>query len=116
MAFEAAQRLIILATDDDYERVGTRAWLYYLRKDMRVVHFARDADAAREWYKRGMQEMLHIWSVHNPTAEVVFREANEQLDAFQKRGKADNFMGEELGQVVAERYSKLAIGSGRSVA
>jgi hypothetical protein len=115
LAFEAAQRIIVLATEDDYARVGARAWLYYLRKDMKIVQFARDAEASREWYGRRMGELLHIWSLHNPTAEAVFREANEQLDAFQKRGP-DNFMGEELGQVVADRYAKLAIGSGRSPA
>ena len=27
-AFESAQRIVALATDDDYLRVGTRAWLY----------------------------------------------------------------------------------------
>jgi|ERR1051325_426208 hypothetical protein len=33
IAFEAAQRLIVLATDDHYIELGTRAWLYYVGKD-----------------------------------------------------------------------------------
>ena len=48
--FEAAQRVIAVATDDDYLRVGTRAWLYYHRKDKRIVHFARGPEAAKEWF------------------------------------------------------------------
>jgi uncharacterized membrane protein len=48
IVFEATQRIIALATEDDYVRVGTRAWLYYRRKDMRMVGFARGAETARE--------------------------------------------------------------------
>src|SRR5712671_2765753 len=33
VAFEAAQRLLVLATSDDYLHLGTRAWLYYQGKD-----------------------------------------------------------------------------------
>jgi hypothetical protein len=35
-AFEAAQRIVALATDDYYLSVGTRAWLYYQYKDASV--------------------------------------------------------------------------------
>ena len=33
VAFEAAQRLLVLATAEDYVRIGTRAWLYYVGRD-----------------------------------------------------------------------------------
>jgi hypothetical protein len=115
MVFEATQRVIALATDDDYVRVGARAWLYYLRKDKRIIHLARDAAAADEWYEHAIHQLQHIWSVHNPAAVTVFREENARLDAFHKKRAPDNFMGEDLGQVVDQRHSKMSLASGRSV-
>ncbi len=38
--FEATQQIIVLATEEDYLGVGARAWLYHLRKERRVAHFA----------------------------------------------------------------------------
>ena len=113
LAFEAAQRVIVLATDDDYARVGVDAWLYYLRKDTKIVQFARDAQESHEWYSRRIGEMVNIWSRYNPAAGSLFHEASERLDAFRK-GKADNFVGGDMGAIVAERYQKLAIGLGKS--
>lgn len=38
--FEATQQIIVLATEEEYIGVGTRAWLYHLRKEKRVAHYA----------------------------------------------------------------------------
>lgn len=114
-AFEATQRVIVLATEEDYVRVGTRAWLYCVRKDMRIVKFARGVDEAQEWYESALRQLQGIWSSHNSEAEMILREENRRLDAFQKNRRPDNFMGEELAEVVQTRYPKLVPASGKPV-
>lgn len=106
--FEAAQRLIALATSDDYVRVGTRAWLYYQRKDMRFAKLARDPDAAREWFDAATRQFVRVFKAHNPDAEMLMREENERLDTYERNRRADNFMNEDLGALVEARYPKLA--------
>ena len=115
--FEATQQLIVLATEDDYLSVGTRAWLYDLRKRKRVAQFARGAEAADDWFQQAVGELQRIWTVYNPNAEKDLHHENTQLDALQKnRGGADNFMGRNIGKIVEERYSKLAVSFGKSAA
>ncbi len=115
IVFEAAQRVIVLATADDYVRVGTRAWLYYQRKDMRLARFARGPEAAREWLENATRQLPHIWSAYNPQAEAVLRDENERLNTIEKKHQPDNFMGEDLGEVVESRYVKLITASGQSL-
>jgi hypothetical protein len=115
--FEATQQIIVLATEEDYIGVGTRAWLYHLRKEKRVAHFARGADAAQDWFEQAVREIQRIWATYNPDAEKILRHENAQLDAFQKnRGRADNFAGGNIGKIVEERYAKLAGAFGKSAA
>lgn len=115
--FEATQQIIVLATEDYYLNMGTRAWLYHLRKAKRVAHFARGPDAADDWFRRAVGGIQRIWAVYNPDAEKILRDENAQLDAFQKdHGRADNFMGRNIGKIVEERYSKLAVAFGKSAA
>jgi len=107
--FEATQQIIVLGTEEDYLGVGTRAWLYHLRKARRVAHFARGAVAAQDWFEQAVSEIQRIWITYNSDAEKILRHENAQLDAFQKnRGGADNFMGRNIGKIVEERYPKLA--------
>ena len=115
--FEATQQIIVLATEDDYLSVGTRAWLYDLRKKKRVVNLAGGADAADDWFRQAVGEIQRIWVVYNSDAEKILRDENSQLVAFQKdRGRADNFMGRNIGKIVEERYSKLTVALGKSAA
>jgi hypothetical protein len=115
--FEATQQIIVLATEDDYVGVGTRAWLYYLRKERRVVYFARGDQAAQDWFQQAVSEIRLIWAAYNSDAEKILRDEDARLDVFQKnRGGADNFMGRNIGKIVEERYPKLAVAPGRSAA
>jgi len=50
-AFETAQRVVALATDDDYLGAGTRAWLYYQYKDA-AVRRRTESDEADRWHSR----------------------------------------------------------------
>jgi hypothetical protein len=107
--FEATQQLIVLATEDDYLSVGTRAWLYHLRKEKRVAESARGAEAAHDWFQQAVREIQRIWGAYNSNTEKIIHDENAQLDEFQKnRGGADNFMGRNIGKIVEERYPKLA--------
>jgi hypothetical protein len=115
--FEATQQIIVLATEEDYLGVGTRAWLYHLRKEKRVAHFARGALAAQDWFEQAVREIQRIWITYNSDAEKILRHENAQLDALQKnRGGADNFMGRNIGKIVEERYPKLAGALGKRAA
>jgi hypothetical protein len=113
--FEAAQRLIALATDEDYLRTGVRAWLYYLRKDARVAHYAHGAEAARRWAEQAIGTLRDIWARYNQKAQAIIQDENARLDSFQKQRKPDNFMGDDLAAVVERRYSRLSIAAGKSV-
>lgn len=115
MVFESTQRLIALATDDDYLRVGVRAWLYYLRKDKRIAHLARGTGTAQDWYTRSINQMQHIWCAHNQDAVALLHEETARLDAFQKARTPDNFMGADLGDIVDQRHAKMASASGKPV-
>src|SRR5262245_36074927 len=66
-AFEAAQRIVALATDDDYLRVGTRAWLYYQHKDAAVGRKS-ETDTAEGWLEAVVSRMRDIWMPFNDHA------------------------------------------------
>jgi len=113
--FEATQQIIALATEDDYLGVGTRAWLFHVRKERRIAQFARGDQAANNWYDQTTGEILRIWAPYNSNAEAILRREDAQLTAFQKnRGGADNFMGQNLGKIVQGRYQKLAVVFGKA--
>jgi hypothetical protein len=107
-AFEAAQRIVALATDDDYLRVGTRAWLYYQHKDASVRR-KTDPEKADRWLAEVVSRMHDIWRPHNENAEELFADASACLkDAAKKRPRPpDNFMSRDLADVVQERYAKI---------
>jgi hypothetical protein len=113
--FEGAQRLIILTTEEDYLSLGTRAWLYDLRKQKRIVYLAQGHDAANGWFQRSVDQIQRIWENYNSGAARILHDENARLDEFQKdRGRADNFVGRDIGKVVEERYPKLATTLGES--
>lgn len=74
--FEATQQLIVLATEDDYVGIGTRAWLYHRRKEKRIAQFARGTQAADEWYAEVIREIQQIWVVYNSGAETILQRKN----------------------------------------
>jgi hypothetical protein len=105
-AFEAAQRIVALATDDDYLSTGTRAWLYYQHKDA-AVRRKTDADGANRWLDSVTTRMQQIWTPHNLHAADLLEQANAWLKEAGRKRLPDNFMGLDLADVVQERYAKI---------
>jgi hypothetical protein len=107
-AFEAAQRIVVLATDDNYLSTGTRAWLYYQRKDA-DVHRKMDPGGAANWLRAVVAQMRTIWTPYNSEADELLACADSSLK--ETRGKngrlPDNFMQLDLADVVQERYAKI---------
>jgi hypothetical protein len=107
-AFEAAQRIVALATDDDYVRVGTRAWLYYQYKDA-AVRRKTAPEKAERWLEAVVSRMLEIWTPHNNEAEGLLASEGARLkeSTRAKPRPPDNFMGRDLADVVQERYQRV---------
>jgi hypothetical protein len=107
-AFEAAQRIVALATDEDYLRIGTRAWLYYQQKDASVRR-KTEAEKADQWLEQVIKQMHDIWIVHNPAAEMLL---TSEISHLKENGKKkprppDNFMGKDLADVVQSRCQRI---------
>lgn len=107
-AFEASQRIVALATDDDYLRLGTRAWLYYQHKDASVRR-KTEAEKADQWLDATVSRMRDIWTPHNEKAnELLTREDACLMDLAKKKGRLpDNFTGRDLADVVQDCYKKI---------
>jgi hypothetical protein len=106
-AFEAAQRIVALATDDDYLRTGTRAWLYYQRKDASVRR-TTEPEKADQWLEAVVSRMRDIWIAHNKEAAQLLATESAHLDeSAKKRPRPDNFMCRDLAAVVQERYERI---------
>jgi hypothetical protein len=105
-AFEAAQRIVALATDDDYLRTGTRAWLYYQRKDASVRR-TTDAEKADQWLEAVVSRMRDIWSAHNKAAAQLLTTESASLDESAKKRRPDNFMCKDLAAVVQDCYARM---------
>jgi hypothetical protein len=111
IAFEAAQRIIVLATDDDYLTVGTRAWLYYHRRDAAILRKRDPAEAAR-WFEQVVAQLREMWAPHNPEAAGILLAENARLEEYEKKHRSDNFMGQDLADVVEARYPRILKQSG----
>ena len=107
-AFEAAQRIVALATDDDYLRVGTRAWLYYQHKDASVRR-KTEGEKADRWLEAVVSQMRDIWIPHNGAAEELLKSEGAHLKENRKKKPRppDNFMGKDLADIVQDRYSRM---------
>jgi hypothetical protein len=100
IAFEAAQRLIVLGTADDYLELGTRAWLYYVGKDEALVAGrARDAVAGRR------DKIIETWSLRNGNASAIVA---VELEKLRKKKGPDNFLGRDMAEAAGAAYAKLA--------
>ncbi len=105
-AFEATQRIIALATDDDYLRTGTRAWLYYHRKDARILRMDEGPETAEVWLASAVRRMLDVWRAYHPDAEAILSQEQERLQANEGKRGPDNFMCQDLARLVQERYPR----------
>jgi hypothetical protein len=96
-AFEAAQRLLILATSDDYVALGTRAWLYYVGKDERLSTGPSDNFVAD--YR---DQIIETWTLRFPGAPTIIEKERAEL----KHMKGpDNFFGGNLAVAVGNAYA-----------
>lgn len=103
-AFEGAQRVLVLATEDDYVVAGVRAWTYYQRKERQTLARGSPIDADA-WLEHRLSEMTRVWQPYFPDAARVLAEANDGLK--QQRGP-DNFIGRDLANELVGRYAKAA--------
>jgi hypothetical protein len=105
-AFEATQRIIALATDDDYLRTGARAWLYYHRKDARILRMDEGSETAEAWLASAVGRMLDVWRAYHPDAETILSQEKERLQTNEGKRGPDNFMCQDLARLVGERYPR----------
>jgi hypothetical protein len=105
VAFEAAQRLLVLATAEDYVRLATRAWLYYRAKDAALKAESRQA---RDIPAAG-QDIVDLWTKYFPAAQEIIVAERESLAEL--RGP-DNFLGRDLADACARGYEIIAAASG----
>jgi hypothetical protein len=101
IAFEAAQRLIVLATDDHYIELGTRAWLYYVGKDEAL----RPEGDPRTALLDRRNTIIDAWALRYPEAKVI---VETELGNLRKIRRPDNFLGRDMADAVADAYAKLA--------
>ena len=106
VAVEATQRLLVIATADDYVTLGTRAWLYYRRKD---ADLRNKSDA-----ELGPTELqiLGTWAHHEARAQSIVK---QQLSELRAQKKPDNFLGRSLAAAVTEAYTVIAAAKGTAV-
>ncbi|HAF22684.1 MAG TPA: hypothetical protein DCK93_07175 [Blastocatellia bacterium] len=98
IAFEAAQRLLVLATSDEYLHLGTRAWLYYQGKDEALRQREREEVDSLE------AQVVRTWAARFPDAEEVVAREREVL---RKLKGPDNFLGRNLAEAVDHAYATL---------
>jgi len=106
VAFEASQRIVVLATSPDYIRLGTRAWLFYGRKDASIAGDSGDAIGTAG------REIAKAWTAHYVSAPQVVA---EELAFVRKLKGPDNFLGSDMATAVTESYQILAQEKGSSV-
>src|SRR5919197_3447056 len=83
VAFEAAQRLLVLATTQDYVRLGTRAWLYYVGKDQSL----RKQTDSKNLIKDYRDQIIQSWALRYKDAEAV---VEAEMEILRKRKGPDN--------------------------
>jgi len=101
IAFEAAQRLLALATAEDYIHLGTRAWLYYVQKDAALAIREGAADATEDQRKN----IIEVWSFRFKDAELVVQ---TELANLRKIKRPDNFLGKDMAEAVRDAYAVFA--------
>jgi hypothetical protein len=100
VAFEATQRLLILATAPDYLTLGVRAWVYYQEKD---AEFKPSESSAAD--PTGEEQIIAVWERYYPEALALI--AAERRFLSSTRGP-DNFLRRNLADAAQEAYAVLA--------
>ena len=109
-AFESAQQVLLLSTDENYELAGARAWVHYVRRDANLLADActessgikSDADADR-WYRHKVHKMAAIWNSISPGQGRFMLEADRILSPSDR-----HWLGVNVPKEIQRRYELLA--------
>jgi hypothetical protein len=113
-AFESAQQCLLLATDDNYEFAGARAWVHYIQRDAEWLGEVRPPssgitgpDDARAWYRVRTEEMAAVWDAVCPGRGSLIEKAVAALAP--TRGKLPGtWLGVSVVNELEKRYDLLA--------
>ena len=105
VAFEAAQRLLVLATAENYVKVGTRAWLYYVGKDEALRARTNSENVTGDYRDR----IIQVWALRYKDAEAV---VEAEMRNLRKNKRPDNFLGKDMADAVGAAYGVLAGAAG----
>ncbi len=106
IAFEATQRLLVLSTSPNYVELGTRAWLYYKRKDSPLTKDPEPSLSPQD------QQLIELWAKYFPSAQDV---VHQQMDLLLRLRGPDNFLGRDMAEAVDGAYAAFAAEVGSSV-
>lgn len=105
VAYEAAQRLLVLATAEEYVHIGARAWLYYVDKD-EALRTGRDSESVVADYR---DKIIQAWALGYKDAESVVQ---AEMANLRKIKRPDNFLGRDMAAAVGAAYAVLAKAAG----
>lgn len=105
VAFEAAQRLLVLATAENYVQVGTRAWLYYVGKD-EALRVRTNSENITGDYR---DQIIQAWALRYKDAEAV---VEAEMRNLRKNKRPDNFLWKDMADAVGAAYGVLAEAAG----
>lgn len=118
VAFEGAQSALVLATHEDYERVGARAWVYFEWKDrawrskLEQMTIPEDPAAAeKDWLAQDVAKMAACWnSVSDGQGRLLFQALSNIRQ--QKERQPDNWLAEEMAPRQHRAYALIAASRG----
>lgn len=113
-AFESAQQVVLLATDNDYEFAGARAWVHYLQCDAAWLAEAcpessgvTNRDDADAWYEHRTDEIANVWNSICPGQGRLIEDAVRALAP--KNGQLPgHWLGVGVVRELQKRYELLA--------
>jgi hypothetical protein len=112
-SFEASQQALVLVTQDDYSFVGTKAWVYYCKRDKKWLSMAKpngsdinsDADVDT-WFEQKLKDMTELWDKLSPGQGKLIEKAQQEL--VKQSSRPDNWLGKDMALAQDEAYRKIA--------
>jgi hypothetical protein len=121
LAFEGAQQVLVLATHEDYEVAGARAWVYFESKDAgwrAILERKRNAAsigiAADGWLDERVAQMSRAWdSIAEGQGTLLINALAQVRQDVKKR--PDNWLHETLTRRQHRAYIVFAAKNSRSI-
>lgn len=107
-AFESVQQAILVATDVDYVRAGSCAWIYHMRKDRDLQGKSddpRERNDAENRYRAHLQEMRDVLSARSDSATRAFDSARAHIESL---GPRSHWCGASMAGEITRRYERLS--------